>query len=293
LPITLIVGLGDSAGTCVSCPGDQKRETGACHTWNCNGSPGPHSDRNDCFFINETFNAFTLYSCPAQMIPTGPGLMSPGKCLVPESPGPLSNVRAVQCSDIPTDSRVWSYNSTSKLLQHKESGLYLDAGSPFELNCWTPSSPTFDYPMCDTRRSAEERARDFVSRMTLQEKGQNLGGVGGWGGSAGVPRLGIPKPSALQSSEALHGLAQASCGQTYYYKEFGGNNTGCPTSFPHALALGATFNRTLWALVGDRISTEARAAFNSGHLKALWLWAPDINLFRDPRYSKKLAETKN
>jgi beta-glucosidase-like glycosyl hydrolase len=141
-------------------------------------------------------------------------------------------------------------------------------------------------PFCDTTLSAEARAADLVSRMTLFEKGSNLGGAGGWGGSAGVPRLGVPPAAALQSSEALHGLVQASCGATRFWPEFGGNNTGCPASFPHALALGATFNRTLWGLIGDRISTEARAAFNTGHLIALWLWAPDINLFKDPRWGR-------
>ena len=38
--------------------------------------------------------------------------------------------------------------------------------------------------------------------------------------------------------------------------------------------------------MGDRISTEARAAHNTGHLAALWLWAPDINLFKDPRWGR-------
>jgi beta-D-xylosidase 4 len=44
-----------------------------------------------------------------------------------------------------------------------------------------------------------------------------------------------------------------------------------------------TFNRSLFGMIGDVISTEARAAWNVGKLSALWLWAPDINLFRDPR----------
>ena len=99
--------------------------------------------------------------------------------------------------------------------------------------------------MCDPTRPAEERARDLVSRMTLTEKGHNMGGDGGWGGSSGVPRLGATssclagqKKGILDSSEALHGLAQAGCGKPTYWKEFGGNNTGCPASFPHAQALG-------------------------------------------------------
>jgi hypothetical protein len=51
-------------------------------------------------------------------------------------------------------------------------------------------------------------------------------------------------------------------------------------SFPHAMALGASFNRTLWGMVGDRISTEARAMHNTGHLDALWLWAREPHMTR-------------
>jgi hypothetical protein len=140
--------------------------------------------------------------------------------------------------------------------------------------------------MCDTTKSPEERAKDLVSRMTVEEKGHNMGGDGGWGGSSGVPRLGATssclagsKKGLLDSSEALHGLGQAGCGSSTFHAEFGGNNTGCPASFPHALALGSTFNRTLYGMIGDQISTEARAAWNIGKLMALWLWAPDINLY--------------
>lgn len=202
--------------------------------------------------------------------------MSAGKCLVPVDATELSTVFAKDCTKVDNANILWDYNASAKLLVHHKTGLCLDAGTPFSLNCWTKTSPTFAYPMCDTSLSAEQRAADLISRMTLTEKGHNLGGWGGWGGSEGVPRLGVTSDMALQSSEALHGLAQASCGDTTYWPELGGNNSGCPASFPHALALGSTFNRSLWGLIGDRISTEARAAYNTGHLKALWLWAPDI-----------------
>jgi beta-glucosidase-like glycosyl hydrolase len=39
-------------------------------------------------------------------------------------------------------------------------------------------------------------------------------------------------------------------------------------------------------MLGDQISTEARAAWNIGKEMALWLWAPDINLFKDPRWGR-------
>ena len=73
----------------------------------------------------------------------------------------------------------------------------------------------------------------------------------------------------------------------------------CPTSFPHAQLLAASFNRSLWSDVGDRISTEARAWHNvwqsgksatltSNNRHALSFFAPDINLCRDPRWGRCL-----
>ena len=42
-----------------------------------------------------------------------------------------------------------------------------------------------------------------------------------------------------------------------------------------------TSNR-IWREIGKAISTEARAFANQG-ITGLFLYAPDINLFRDPR----------
>ena len=53
------------------------------------------------------------------------------------------------------------------------------------------------------------------------------------------------------------------------------------------LIYGATIlMNPIFGLVGDQISTEARAAWNIGKEFALWLWAPDINLFKDPRWGR-------
>ena len=101
-------------------------------------------------------------------------------------------------------------------------------------------------------------------------------------------RLGI----AMQFKEALHGL-RFPC--VYDVASRKGEGL-CPTSFPHAQLLAASFNRTLWSDVGDRISTEARAWHNvwqrgksatlaSNAFHALSFFAPDINLCRDPRFA--------
>ena len=57
---------------------------------------------------------------------------------------------------------------------------------------------------------------------------------------------------------------------------------GCATSFPHALMMAASFNRSLWAAVGEAIGVEGRAFWNQGGaaspnpLGALNFWAPDV-----------------
>ena len=283
-PSTLVAVAGAGNQSCLSCPGEDGKGTASCHAWGCDSlDPDSVHDRNDLFFINGSLaSPFYLSTYPATAaVPTGKGLMAPGQCLVPASPGGAiaDAVHAADCAS--GQQGLWTYDASTQQLRHNSSQLCLDAGSPFSLDCWSPDSPTFSFPMCDPTLPAEARARDIVSRMRLEEKGHNLGGQGGWGGSAGVPRLGATssclagkKTGILDSSEALHGLGQAGCGETTFFAEFGGNNTGCPASFPHALALGSTFNRSLWGLIGDQISTEARAAWNIGKEFALWLWAP-------------------
>ncbi len=60
-----------------------------------------------------------------------------------------------------------------------------------------------------------------------------------------------------------------------------------------AIALAATFNPALIGKVGDAVSTEARAKYNSSVregdfdiYKNLTYWTPNINIFRDPRWGR-------
>eukprot|EP01084_Bolivina_argentea_P150738 263219_1 len=135
-------------------------------------------------------------------------------------------------------------------------------------NCTILPFKNYDY--CNQQLPVKQRVNDLVSRMTLTEKINNLGG-----GNIGVPRLGIT-PNIWH--EALHGIS-TDCGQTY------NNNTGCPTSFPNPLLLGATFNRSLWREIGKTISDEGRSLYNQG-VGGLFYLAPNINLFRDPRWGR-------
>lgn len=56
--------------------------------------------------------------------------------------------------------------------------------------------------------------------------------------------------------------------------------TGFGTSYPHALALAATLNRTLWGSVGTGIAMESRALANQG-VAGLNLRSPNLNMVRE------------
>jgi hypothetical protein len=126
-------------------------------------------------------------------------------------------------------------------------------------------------PWCNASLDASVRARALIAQMTLAEKAMNMDSLG-----FGVPRLGVP-PNTF--SEALHGMCSA-CGEST------AGNTGCPTSFPQVISMGASWNRSLWDAVGRAVSDELRGLYSQGGdigwESALFLWAPNINPFRDP-----------
>jgi len=118
--------------------------------------------------------------------------------------------------------------------------------------------------------SFEERAKDLVSRMTIREKASQMIHK-----SCAIPRLGIP--SYNWWNESLHGVARA----------------GVSTMFPQAIGMAATFDEELIHNVGDVIATEGRAKHHEfarkndrGIYKGLTFWAPNINIFRDPRWGR-------
>ncbi|WP_077623229.1 glycoside hydrolase family 3 C-terminal domain-containing protein [Sediminibacillus massiliensis] len=122
----------------------------------------------------------------------------------------------------------------------------------------------------DDSLSFEDRARDLVSRMTVKEKASQLIHK-----ACAVPRLGIPTYNWW--NESLHGVARA----------------GVSTMFPQAIGMAATFDEELIHQVADIISTEGRAKYHEfarkndrGIYKGLTFWAPNINIFRDPRWGR-------
>lgn len=116
----------------------------------------------------------------------------------------------------------------------------------------------------------EEKAKELVSKMTLEEKCAQTRY-----NSPAIKHLGIKEYNYW--NEALHGVARA----------------GTATVFPQSIALAATFDEDLVYKVADVISTEGRAKYNMQQVeddfdiyKGLNFWSPNINIFRDPRWGR-------
>ncbi|XP_050209231.1 probable beta-D-xylosidase 5 [Mercurialis annua] len=134
------------------------------------------------------------------------------------------------------------------------------------------NNPESQFPFCNTSLSHQDRVSDLISRLTLQEKAQQLVNH-----ASGVPRLGVPAYEWW--SEALHGVS------TFGYGVHFNETVPGATNFPAVILSGATFNETLWLKMGQVVSTEARAMYNVG-LAGLTYWSPNVNLFRDPRWGR-------
>jgi beta-glucosidase len=126
-------------------------------------------------------------------------------------------------------------------------------------------------PYKDTSLSFEERAKDLVSRMTLEEKTPQL-----INDAPAIPRLGVREYNWW--NEGLHGVAAL----------------GDATVFPQAVGMAAAWNEPLMYKIADVVSTEFRAKhFSRMHrfggsdwFAGLTVWSPNINIFRDPRWGR-------
>ena len=135
---------------------------------------------------------------------------------------------------------------------------------------------------CSAMASAKERVDDIMRRMAARDLLPMFETA--WGAE-----LAVGRPAHNIRYEGLHGL-QAPCVNTT-------RGPRCPTIFPGGPSLGASFNRTSWAVVGSAIGDEARAYNNLGDAFAhaqktggfsggLSLWLPNLNIYRDPRWGR-------
>ncbi|EYU18509.1 hypothetical protein ABFS82_02G062300 [Erythranthe guttata] len=148
------------------------------------------------------------------------------------------------------------------------------AGKPGPFACDVSKNPDLEsFTFCNPSLDIETRVADLVNKLTLKEKI-------GWviSGSEGVSRLGIP--GYWWWSEALHGIGSNGPGS-----KFEPDNVRAATSFPQVILTAASFNVSLFHLIGKAISTEARAMHNVG-AAGLTFWSPNVNIFRDPRWGR-------
>src|SRR5271157_4401386 len=135
--------------------------------------------------------------------------------------------------------------------------------------CVAVAQDNSNLPYMNPRLSPEERAADLVHRMTLQEKASQLVNQ-----ARAIPRLNVAAYDWW--SEALHGVAV--------------NGT---TEFPEPIGLAATFDAprihgmaTVIGIEGRIKHAQDERAGHSNIFEGLDFWAPNVNIFRDPRWGR-------
>ena len=124
---------------------------------------------------------------------------------------------------------------------------------------------------CDHTKPTAERVGALIAELTNAEKSVLF-----VNGAGAVPRLDIPKYGWW--SEALHGTAR----------------DGLATSFPQIIGVASSYNHSLFQALGEVTGTEARGKNNGkaswpgdgGMYHGLTMWAPNVNIFRDPRWGR-------
>ncbi|MEV7887718.1 glycoside hydrolase family 3 C-terminal domain-containing protein [Streptomyces sp. NPDC002817] len=132
------------------------------------------------------------------------------------------------------------------------------------LGATVPSHADTPYPFRDPSLTVDRRVDDLLDRLTLDEKISLLHQY-----QPAIPRLGIE--AFRTGTEALHGVAWL--GET--------------TVFPQAVGLASTWDPALMEQVGSAVGDEARGF--QQERPAGWglnLWAPVVNLLRDPRWGR-------
>ncbi|HLH08582.1 MAG TPA: glycoside hydrolase family 3 C-terminal domain-containing protein [Terriglobales bacterium] len=137
------------------------------------------------------------------------------------------------------------------------------------ITCTVFAQDNSKLPYMNPSLTPEQRAADLVQRMTLQEKASQLVNQ-----ARAIPRLGVPAYDWW--SEALHGVAV--------------NGT---TEFPEPIGLAATFDTPRIHEMATAIGIEGRIkhaqnvrAGHSNIFEGLDFWAPNVNIFRDPRWGR-------
>ncbi|MFI6451658.1 glycoside hydrolase family 3 C-terminal domain-containing protein [Streptosporangium amethystogenes] len=141
--------------------------------------------------------------------------------------------------------------------------------------CAAPARAAYEYPFRDPALPLSQRVDDLLGRLTQAEKISWLHQY-----QPAVDRLGIGLFKT--GTEALHGVAWSTD-----IDNGGGVVTAEGTVFPQAVGLASTWNPDLIKKVGAAVGDEARGYHaENPRLWGLQLWAPVVNLLRDPRWGR-------
>jgi beta-glucosidase len=135
------------------------------------------------------------------------------------------------------------------------------------------ASSTYQYPFQNPDLALEERIKNILALMTLDEKVTCLGT------NPSVPRLGIKGSGHV---EGIHGLTQGGPAK------WGRPATIPTTTFPQAIGLGETWDPDILRQAGAIEGYEARYVFQSSkyHQGGIVIRSPNADLGRDPRWGR-------
>ena len=122
------------------------------------------------------------------------------------------------------------------------------------------------YPFRDSSLSFEERVKDLLSRLTIEEKANMLSSH-----MKAVPRLGIGE--WYVGTEVARGYV-------------GRTDEEISTVFPQPIGLASTFDMDLMYCLGEIAGNEARYYYQKKGNGGLMLWGPTVDMERDPRWGR-------
>jgi beta-glucosidase len=123
----------------------------------------------------------------------------------------------------------------------------------------------YQFPFLDPTKPLNERVKDIISRLTVEEK---VGFIPTR--NIAVERLGIMAWGF--GGEGAHGFV---------------DREGHNTTFPQTIGLAAGWDRSLLRKIGEIAATEARAFYKTHDRRGgLAIWAPTIDMERDPRWGR-------
>ncbi len=128
-------------------------------------------------------------------------------------------------------------------------------------------------PLWNSGLPIEERLDYLMQQLTLDEKFSCL-----TTGCPEIERLGIP--AFHVGGEGAHGV------QARHDQSFDRGEPQPTTVFPNPIGMSATWDVELMKEAGRVVGNEARAVYSKERKGGLCLWAPTIDMERDPRWGR-------